>query len=110
MTESSRRPDIAICKVRGMGVAVRVSTWTLARIAFSRSLWVTPKRCSSSTMTSPRFLNSTVLARRAWVPMTISTLPALRPSLVSFDSLAETSRESRPISIGKPRKRSQKVW
>ena len=30
MTESSRRPDIAICSVRGIGVAVRVRTWTSA--------------------------------------------------------------------------------
>ncbi len=60
MTLSSRRPDIAICSVRGIGVAVRVRTWTSARSVLSRSLWVTPKCCSSSTMTRPSFLNSTL--------------------------------------------------
>ena len=43
MTDSSRRPDSAICSVRGIGVAVRVSTWTSARSAFSRSLCVDPE-------------------------------------------------------------------
>jgi hypothetical protein len=38
MTLSSRRPDIAICSVRGIGVAVSVSTCTSARRFFSRSL------------------------------------------------------------------------
>ena len=31
MTDSSRRPLIAICSVRGIGVAVSVKTWTSAR-------------------------------------------------------------------------------
>ena len=43
MTDSSRRPDIAICSVRGIGVAVRVRTWTSSRSAFSLSLWVDPE-------------------------------------------------------------------
>ena len=44
--------------VRGIGVAVSVSTSTSARIAFIASLWRTPKRCSSSMISRPRFLNS----------------------------------------------------
>ena len=43
MIESSRTPVSASCKVRGIGVAVSVSTCTSARSAFSRSLWATPK-------------------------------------------------------------------
>ena len=42
--------------------------------------------------------------------MTISILPALRRSFVSFASFGGTSRESRPSSIGKPWKRSLKFW
>jgi len=43
--------------VRGIGVAVSVSTWTSARSSLRRSLSLTPKRCSSSMMTSPRRRN-----------------------------------------------------
>ena len=34
----SRSPSIDMCSVRGIGVAVSVSTWTSALSAFSRSL------------------------------------------------------------------------
>ena len=56
MIESSRTPVIASWSVRGIGVAESVSTCTSARISFSRSLWATPKCCSSSTISSPRSL------------------------------------------------------
>ena len=59
--------------VRGIGVAVSVSTSTSARSAFSCSFWRTPKRCSSSMMTSPRFLNLTSGCSSLCVPMTMST-------------------------------------
>ena len=36
----SRTPVRASCRVRGIGVAVSVSTWTSARSSFSRSLWL----------------------------------------------------------------------
>jgi hypothetical protein len=88
MIDSSRRPVIAICSVRGIGVAVSVSTCTSAFSAFSRSLWTTPKRCSSSTITRPSRLNSTPLARSAWVPTTMSTVPSARPSRVALASAA----------------------
>ena len=39
MIEMSRRPPIAMCSVRGIGVAVSVSTSTCVRSSFSRSLW-----------------------------------------------------------------------
>ena len=46
----SRTPDSASCSVRGIGVAVSVSTCTSALSCFSRSLCATPKCCSSSTI------------------------------------------------------------
>ena len=46
MIDRSRRPAMAMFKVRGIGVAVRVSRCTLARSAFSASFWRTPNRCS----------------------------------------------------------------
>ena len=57
--DRSRMPLIAMFRVRGIGVAVRVRISTSARIALIRSLWRTPKRCSSSTTTSPRSLKAT---------------------------------------------------
>src|SRR5579872_6547579 len=54
ITLMSRSPTSDMCSVRGMGVADMVSTSTSLRICFSRSLWRTPKRCSSSTMSRPR--------------------------------------------------------
>ena len=43
------------------------------------------------------------------MPMTMSILPSSRPSLVAFASAAGTRRDRRPISIGKPWKRSPKL-
>ncbi len=40
MIDRSRTPDSDSCSVRGIGVAVSVSTWMSVRSAFSRSLWV----------------------------------------------------------------------
>jgi len=61
MTDMSRTPESDIYKVRGIGVAVMASTSTEARNCFTRSLWATPKRCSSSTISKPRCLNATSL-------------------------------------------------
>ncbi len=47
-------------KVTFVGVAVSVNTSTSARNAFSRSFCRTPKRCSSSMITSPSRLNVTL--------------------------------------------------
>ena len=71
----SRTPDSASCKVRGIGVAVRVSTCTSALSCFSFSFCATPKCCSSSTMTRPRCAKRTSFASSACVPTTISILP-----------------------------------
>ena len=54
--EMSRTPNSDMCSVRGIGVAVIVSTSTVARSALSRSLTSTPNRCSSSMINRPRFV------------------------------------------------------
>ena len=72
--------------VRGIGVAVIVSTSTRLRICLMRSLCATPKRCSSSTTSSPRSRNCTSFDSSRCVPTMISTLPAFRSSSVCFCS------------------------
>ncbi len=57
-------PVRAISRVRGMGLAVRVRTSTPSAMALMDSLWVTPKRCSSSTTSSPRCLKVDVVAEQ----------------------------------------------
>ena len=74
--EMSRSPSSDMCSVRGMGVAVIVSTSTICRRAFSRSLTSTPNRCSSSMITSPRFWNRTSGWTSRCVPITMSIEPA----------------------------------
>ena len=54
IVDISRMPVIAISRVRGIGVADIDSTSTDVRSRFICSLCSTPKRCSSSTMISPR--------------------------------------------------------
>ena len=66
--EVSRIPTKDCCSVLGIGVAVKVRTSTRF---FSRrmcSLCFTPKRCSSSTINSPRFSVETSSLRRLCVP------------------------------------------
>ncbi len=60
MMEMSRMPLMAMFRVRGIGVAVSVRMSHSARSSLRRSLWRTPKRCSSSTMISPRSENDTL--------------------------------------------------
>ena len=109
MSESSRTPVSAICKVRGIGVAVRVSTCTLARSAFSRSLCLTPKCCSSSMMSRPRSRNFVPSVSSAWVPTTMSMSPVSIPLRTSAISLRGVRREACAIFIGRPLKRSVNV-
>ena len=59
MSDRSLMPVRAISKVLGIGFAVSVSTSTPVASAFTASLCETPKRCSSSTTSSPRSLNLT---------------------------------------------------
>ena len=84
----------AISSVRGIGVAVIVSTSTLARNCLSRSLCATPKRCSSSTTSRPRSLKATSLPSSRWVPITTSTLPSFASCTICFCSALLTNRLS----------------
>ncbi len=65
IVEMSRSPNTVIATVRGIGVAVSTSTCGgCAPLSRSASRWSTPKRCCSSTTTSPRSKNCTVLAEQ----------------------------------------------
>ena len=86
MIDMSRMPASDMFSVRGIGVAVMVSTSTRLRICLMRSLCATPKRCSSSTTSRPRSRNCTSFESSRWVPTMISTLPSLRSSSVCFCS------------------------
>ena len=72
----SRSPKTVIATVRGIGVAVITSTCGGApALAFSAARCSTPKRCCSSTTTSPRSANCTCSSSRAWVPITMPASP-----------------------------------
>ena len=75
----SRMPSSDRCSVRGIGVAVSVSTSTVCRSRLSRSLCSTPKRCSSSMITRPRSLKCTSALTSRCVPMMMSTPPCGQP-------------------------------
>ncbi len=92
MVDSSRMPVIDISSVRGIGVALIVSTSTAVRIFLSCSLCSTPNRCSSSTITRPRSLKRFSPDSSRWVPMTTSTLPVASPSCTALCSAGELNR------------------
>ena len=98
-------PTMDMCSVRGMGVAVSVSTSTVRLSFLMASLWVTPKRCSSSTTRSPKSLKFTSFPSSLCVPMTTSSSPASRRRSTSFCSCAVLKRESVSTLMGKPWKR-----
>ncbi len=83
IVEMSRTPVSVMYSVRGIGVAVSVSTSTSVRIFFSVSLCVTPKRCSSSMISSPRSLKPTSAENRRCVPIMISIAPFSRRLVIS---------------------------
>ena len=94
-------PVRLISKVRGIGLAVRVSTSTEVVSCLTASLWETPKRCSSSTTSRPSFLNLTSAPSRRWVPITTSTEPSARPSTTAFASATVKKRDSISTRSGK---------
>ena len=57
----SRIPASDMCSVRGIGVALMVSTSTSVRSCLRNSFWRTPKRCSSSMTTKPEILEPHVV-------------------------------------------------
>ena len=109
ISERSRNPPRAMLSVRGIGVAVRVRTCTLARSACSRSLSRTPKRCSSSTTMSPSCEKPTSALSNRWVPITMSVFPAFRSAITASCSLVVWKRLRVSIFTGKSASRSPKV-
>ena len=109
MTDRSRIPARDSWRVRGMGVALMASTSTFFLNCLIRSFAATPKRCSSSTTSSPRFLNLTSRDRRRWVPMTMSIFPASRSFATARCSAGVRKRLSISTRTGKPASRSRKV-
>ncbi len=80
--------------VRGIGLAVSVSTSTVSDSCLIASLWFTPKRCSSSTTRRPSFFHDTSDVSNLWVPITMSTEPSASPSTTLRASAAVRKRES----------------
>ena len=109
MTEMSRSPASDICSVRGIGVADIDRTSTRSRSCRSRSFWRTPKRCSSSTISSPRSLARTSRESRRWVPIRMSTFPSLNAAMAARCSRGGRKRETCSTRIGQSRSRSAKV-
>ena len=100
MIDKSLKPDIAIFIVLGIGVADNVRTFTSVLNFFIFSLWVTPNRCSSSTINKPNLLNLTSSLKSLCVPKTISMVPLARPSSILLVSFGEVNRFKRAISTG----------
>ena len=85
-----------MANVLGMGVAVITSTCG-GILAFSHSFarWATPKRCCSSTITNPRFLNCTTSSITACVPTTMWMVSSINP----FKILLRSAVFVLPVSI-----------
>ncbi|MNS96837.1 hypothetical protein D3C72_1311530 [compost metagenome] len=109
MIDRSRMPDTAMFSVRGIGVAVRVRMSTSLRSALSCSFWRTPKRCSSSMITRPRFLIFTSSCSSLCVPMTMSILPSARSATAALTSLVDLKRLITSTVTGQSAKRSRKL-
>ena len=103
-------PLMAMCKVLGMGVAVRVSTSTFVFSCFIFSLWDTPKRCSSSTISRPKSLNLTSFCKSLWVPIIMSISPVLSLVSILFCWTGVLKRLMDSTFTGKGLNLSQKVW
>ena len=83
-------PESESCSVLGIGVAVNVNVSTFLLIDAIFSLWLTPKRCSSSIIKSPKSLNDKSFYKILCVPINISILPSdtfLNISLVALSLL-----------------------
>ena len=102
-------PVTAISSVRGIGVADIARTSTVVRNFFRASFCSTPKRCSSSTITSPRSLNCTSFESIRCVPITTSTAPDAKLLRISLLSLAVLNRDMPATFKGKPAYLSSKV-
>ena len=109
IVEMSRTPASDICSVRGIGVADSEMTSTLSLSWRSSSFCRTPKRCSSSTISSPRSRARTSRDSRRWVPMRMSTSPCENPRMAARWSRGDRKRETCSTRIGQSARRSAKV-
>ena len=105
MTDMSRMPTSDMFSVRGIGVAVIVRTSTRFFICLMRSLWATPKRCSSSTTARPRSAHLASAESRRWVPTTTSMVPFAMAATTSSCSVLDWKRDRAAIWIVKGAKR-----
>ena len=88
----SRAPISENCKVRGIGVALIVRVSTFVFISFSFSFTLTPNFCSSSTISSPRSRNFTVLPINLCVPIRMSIFPSAKSASSCFTSFGLRAR------------------
>jgi len=109
MVLMSRTPTSDMCRVRGMGVALRVKTSTSWRIFFRCSLCLTPKRCSSSMIKRPRFLKAMSFCNSLCVPMQMSMLPLANPATMACCSFVVLKRLKDSMRTGKASSLSLKV-
>ena len=100
ITVMSRSPARDIWSVRGIGVADRLSTSTRSLSWRNSSFCLTPKRCSSSTISRPRSFGRTSRESRRWVPIRMSTLPSAKSATASRDSFGVRKRDTISIRNG----------
>ena len=93
-----------------MGVAESVSTSTSCFICLSRSLCLTPKRCSSSTTNRPKSLKKHIFLQQPVRPDNYVNLASLStaPKSLPAPSLVR-KRENCSITVGKALRRWTKV-
>ena len=99
------RPEKDCCNDLGMGVADIERRSSPTERLFIFSFCLTPKRCSSSITTRPRFLNLIHPDNNAWVPIIISISPELSLLYILFFSLVVLSLFKNSIFCGKEEKR-----
>ncbi len=109
ITDRSRSPASDMCSVRGIGVAVSVRTSTWVRSCLRRSLWTTPKRCSSSMITRPSAGKVTDLLSSWCVPISTSTAPSRAAAMIAFCSFGVLNRLSISTRTGNAANRSRKT-
>ena len=106
-SDASRNPAIAICKVRGIGVADRVKTSTEDFSVEILSLCLTPNRCSSSITSKPSgpYIMDGKF-NKLWVPTNTCVCPASHRSMIAFLSASLMFRVIRSTDAPKGRSRA----
>ena len=110
MTDTSRSPNSVSASVRGIGVAVMMSTCGASPVCLSANRWFTPKRCCSSMIASESFLKLTLSWISACVPTTRSISPCetrfITSSRCAFGMLPVTRPTRTPIRSSVAREKS----